>query len=382
MIAALLLQVAAATSSPSGDVVVTGDRLARSELALRACLERHCPPIADINATIAVADNQFTAGDFHGARKTLIAGRERNKRFAGQYPVAVGELLRVDAFVASLVGQSEYARIGTIDSVSALKAGLSPDDQRIAVQRLDVAAIFLHQGRGRTAIHMLDAIADRARERGWTRIEAEARLRGAAFYASLSTNAPELRADTRTRLAELRALSGPDARPYVDAAALIDARLAQLDGDDQGLALARAQASAAKVDRAILVYAPTIDLADPLILGNIRQIYDTRDQWVDFHFTVAPDGSVRDVTATGRGGLARGRWIDAAKDGLVNRQYLPLAQSSDGPGIEKIERFVLTSSLIAPIGTRLRLPVGTPKLQSVDLSPRDLRPGAPLDTPS
>lgn len=375
MIIALLLQAAVAASGQSSDVVVTGERLDATEKALRACVARECPPVADINATIAHADNQFIAGDFAGARRTLLASRERNKRFAAQYPVAVGELLRVDGFVAQLVGQPEYARIGTIDSVDALKKGLAPDDELIAKQRLEVAEIFMRQGRGRTAVNMLDAIAERAHEQGWSRVEAEARLRAAALYAARSTSAPELRAQARERLAQLRAMTAPEAKAYADAAVLIDARIAQLDGDEQALALARAKAQATKVDRAILVYAPTVDLGQALIVGNVSRVYDAKDQWVDVRYTVAPDGSVRDLTELNRGKDANGRWIDVAKDSVVNRQYLPLAQAADGPGMERLERFVLVSALDTRVGSRLRLPYGTPRLQSVDLSPLDAAPG-------
>lgn len=385
VIAALLLQAAAVTVPPpataaSSDVVVSAQGLDGTAAALAACLARRCSPIADINATIAHADNQFVAGDFAGARKTLIAARGRNQRHASDYPIAVSELLRVDAFVAQLVGETAYARIGTIDSLAALKAGLAPDDQRIAAQRLEIAGIFARQGRQRTAIAMLDSVADRAGERGWTKLEAEARLRAAALYAAIAMRDQAVLQETHRRLDQLHGLTAADARPYVDAALLIEARVAQVEGNEEALAMARAKARTARVDRAILVYVPPVDLRTALVYGDVKPIYDVHDQWIDVRFNVAPDGSVRNVAEIGRGRRAEGRWMKVAREAVAGRQYLPLAQDANGPGIERIERFMLTASLARSITSRIRLPVEAPKMLSVDLTPRDLEPGTVLPT--
>src|ERR1700710_1139442 len=71
----------------NNDIVVTGVRLQDSEKALKDCLARHCPPTEDIAATLAHAENEFVAGDYHDARKTLQSSVGRNKRFAKNYPV-------------------------------------------------------------------------------------------------------------------------------------------------------------------------------------------------------------------------------------------------------------------------------------------------------
>jgi hypothetical protein len=388
MIALLLLQaavgaapvpVATGAERAGSDVVVSAQRLDQTEAALAACVARRCAPVADINATIAHADNQFIAGDFRGARRTLLASKGRNQGHARDFPVAVSELLRVDAFVAQLVGEDAYARIGTLDSVSALKKGLAAGDQRIAAQRLEVAAIFARQGR-KSAITMLDAITDTAAERGWPKLEAEARLRAAAVYAGTATRDLTFLGEARRRLAALRAMTAPAARPYIDAAVLVDARLAQISGDKDALAVARSAAKTARVDQAIMVYTPAVDLGQAFTGGNVRPLHDTRDQWVDLRFNVAPDGSVRHLSEVGRGKRAEGRWIKVAADSVANRQYLPLAQASDGPGIERVERFLLTAALDSTVDSRIRVPVGRPRLQSVDLTPRDFSPGAALPT--
>lgn len=371
IVAALLLQAGAVVAPPpvGPDVVVVGRSLRDTEAALRACLARRCPPKEDIDASLAHAENQFVAGDFKGARGTLTASRGRNKRHAKELPVPVSELLRVDAMIGSIVGERDYARIGTIDPISALKAGLPRDDPRIAAQRLQVAAVFAREGRLETAVNMCDAVAELAAEMGWGALQGEAMFRAAALYGMASTVDPMFTGEARKRLRKLETLTVPEAKPFVDAAVLIQIKLAQMRKDDKALAAAQARARTMRVDRAMLLFTPVIDLGDPTSgSGNVRPKFDNRDQWIDLSFTIAPDGRVRDVEEIGRGKGATGRWLKVARESVAGREYVPLDQPADGPGIAQVERAVLVSDMGYDTGTRMRAPVGPPRIQFVGLN--------------
>src|SRR4051794_22444833 len=80
-------------------IVVTGRR--DSEAALKACLERHCPPKEDIDATLAYAEQLFEAGDYAGARTVLKRSLGRNAGEARRYPVEVSDLYRANGLVAN-----------------------------------------------------------------------------------------------------------------------------------------------------------------------------------------------------------------------------------------------------------------------------------------
>lgn len=383
----VLLAVQAA-APPAGapqapDVVVVGRSLADTGEALRRCVERHCPPKEDIDASLAHAENQFIAGDVHGARGTLVSSRRRNKRFARELPVPVAELLRVDALVASLVGEPDYSRIGTIDSVSALKAGLPIDDPKIAAQRLLVAGVFAREGRLRTATNMYDAVAERAGEMGWGAIQGDAMYRAAALYALIASIDSSYADTAKARLAKLGALRDPAAKPYADAAVLIQLKVATLSQDHAALEAARSRARTLRADRPMLIFQPPIDLGDPTSSGgNVQPQFDMRDQWIDFSFTIAPDGRVRDVEEIGRGQRAGGRWIDVARASLSKREYVPLNQPADGAGIAQVERAMFVSDLTTATNSRMRFHGGPPKLQFVPMTATARATPPPVAPPS
>lgn len=92
----------AAATAP--DIVVTGPSLAKAKAVLAACLQEHCPPDKDIDATLAVAETQFVAGDYAAARTTLLKSIGRKHRYAKTYPVLVSDLPRSNSRVAAHLG--------------------------------------------------------------------------------------------------------------------------------------------------------------------------------------------------------------------------------------------------------------------------------------
>lgn len=164
-------------------VIVSRRSLRSTAAALKQCLARHCPPAEDIANSMEHAENQFVAGQIEGARKTLLAARSRNKRYADTLPREVSSLVQFDADIAALLGLADYGRIATFASIDALKAGLPKDDPAISAKRLEVADVFLRQGKYLTAVRMYDAVAKRAQESGWPQLQGAAMFRSQRFYA-------------------------------------------------------------------------------------------------------------------------------------------------------------------------------------------------------
>src|SRR5258706_3616290 len=146
------------------DIVVTGVRLQDSEKALKDCLARRCSPTEDIAATLAHAENQFVAGDYHDARKTLLSSVGRNKRFAKSYPVQVADLLHANSRIAAHLGESEGYRIGMVDVVTSLKAGLPDSDPRVLVAQIEVGDSFARTRQIEAAVSSYRDVARRAHD--------------------------------------------------------------------------------------------------------------------------------------------------------------------------------------------------------------------------
>ena len=112
-------------------IVVVGRRVEDSARALAACIARQCPPKEEIDASLAHAEDQFLAGDYPEAQRTLAKARGRNMRYKRELPVEVGDLLRASGRMLAVNGQRDAARITAIDSLDALKSGLPSTDRRI-----------------------------------------------------------------------------------------------------------------------------------------------------------------------------------------------------------------------------------------------------------
>ena len=383
----ILIQAASATMNfdavaPSAieqldqTITVFGRSLKSSKEALDRCLARSCSPAEDIQSSIEHAENQLIAGELRAARTTLLQSRDRNKRYAQSLPGLVSRLLYFDAEVASLLGLADYSRIGTIDSLSALKAGLPPDDPRIAAQRLLVADVFLREGRNVTAVKMYDAIAERAAESGWPEIQGAAMFRALTFYAMAASVEPAYRSQAQRRYAALRATTSSSMRPARDATALLEAKLAVLSNKSADIDTIMAKAGAARTATPMLVFMPQINLSTTIARSGVVTPAVTRDQWVDFSFRITPEGKVADAEITNSAKKVNMQWVGQVQEALVERRYLPLDLPSDSAGLWRRERFMIVADLTAPKGSRIRTQSGVPRTRSIDLTAR-MDAGAP-----
>ena len=370
------------------DVVVTGHRLRDTEAALKACLARGCPPDQDIAATLAHAENQFVGGDYKNARATLLASIGRNKRHAHDYPVPVSDLLRAQARVASHLGEHDSYRVGQIDSLDALKAGLPADDPRVLAQRLEVADAFAVQGRADGALLMYRDLVGDARRLGNRRIEGYALLRRAVLLGTLADiDRGTYAADAKVAIAALTESTDPQLAPFKAAAELLAARRAAKAGDTA--AIDRLVATYARPGkRPVLLYSPTYIEQDSDRLHASNGSATTRlavgdfdGQWADVGFWIKPDGSVGDVDIL-RGSPTLDRsWVKPLEKVIAGRRYTPLALPRDDPGLLRVERYTRTAWWTEATGTHLRVRQPVPRIEMLDLTNEAATASAPSAPP-
>lgn len=375
-IPALAQKKSAAAAVRGPDIVVTAFPLKTAQAALAACLERHCPPNEDIDATLALAETQFVAGDYKAARGVMLKSIGRNKRFAKAYPVPVSDLLRANSRVAAHLGETGDYFSGALDVVSALKAGLPAEDARVLGARVELADAYARTGRTDGAVELYHQVAKRAHTLGQPRVEGYALLRVAALYAALSRVRDDPNAQAALNAADtLIATKDPALAGYAQAAKLLKANLAVKHGEsgavDRLIAEYRSVGAGSPVP--VLLYAPTIQLRE--LSGregasgetlNQMALDDFDNQWVDVSFQIAPDGRVGDVDVLRKSAKLEGDWVKPILTAVAGRRYAPLA--TDSAGAFRVERYSFTSSWTTVTGSRMRVRSPIPRIEVVDLS--------------
>jgi len=370
----------AAPVSPPRDVVVTGVRLKDTEAALKACIARKCPPKEDIDATMAHAENEFVAGDYHGARQTLLSSVGRNRRYGKQYPVDVSDLMRANSRVAVHLGEGDDYLFSANEVVRILKAGLPADDYRILGARVELADAYAKSRSIDLALDIYNDVVSRAHKLGLPGVEGYARLRQAGLLWALSEAGVVGYGDElRRAIDSLAAEKDPKLAAYAFGARLIKARIAARHGDaaaiDQMIADYRRTAPAST--RTILLYSPEIKQnpasAYRQAAGgetlNQMAMDDFDNQWVDISFWVAPDGHVTDAGVLRQSSKLNEYWVKPIVTSINGRRYAPLSMASNQPGALRVERYTFTSRWANNVtGTHMRMREPTPQIEMVDLT--------------
>jgi len=380
------IAIATATAAESEQtVVVTATRLTDSERALKECIARKCPPPEDVKATLAHAENQFVAGDYAGARRTLLAGRGRDLRFGKDYPIEVSDLLRTTSRISAHVGESEDYRLNAIVALDTLRKGLPANDPRVLAQRLEVAdadarTSRLEVGGSRIdqALRTYSAVARDARAIGDANIEGYALLRRLMVLQQLwlsgTGDYSGVIAETTKALTES---SNPKLAEFGSAARLVNAQAAARRGDTKGLAtLFEELHRQGKTERPVLIYAPPIELNNSPIgngfSGNVLNRLTTNaefdDQWIDVSFWVEPDGSVNEPQILRKSKGFSGGWDKPILRSIASRRYLPLKTDGKTPGAFRVERYTLTAYWGQVAGTRIRQREPEARVEMLDLS--------------
>jgi tetratricopeptide (TPR) repeat protein len=364
LLLAIVLTAPAAAQDRDGEqdtqIVVTGISLAQTQRQLAECLARHCPPAEDIEATLAHAENQFIAGDYAGARRTLAKGHGRNYKYAKTLPVEVADLDRAYGRLTNLNGFPEIGRFLQIRSLQALKAGLDDDDGRVLVQRVMLGDEFARAGRERAAEDVYRAVAKRARKTGRFDLQGYAMLREALMYGAIASSWSQYRDAAEHRIRALENTREPELAPYRSAAKLLRAQLALLKGDHAALDKAIAAIPPQASGKPMLVYAPpvavdrtgttTAKLSDP--------------EWIDVAFRIAADGTVREVETLRDSGNVGRYWPAAVHKAVAARRYTP--QATDGA--MRIERFSYVHDSVAATGTRIPQRLSRGRISSLDIT--------------
>jgi len=371
-LAALAGSGAAAAQDPEGSpIIVTGTRLVDAERALRDCLARRCPTMEDIAATLALAENQFIAGDYSAARATLLRSRDRNRAAAARHPVAVSSLYRALSRITRHMGEDEEYQRAAFGVVRSLRAGLSDTDPRTIVGQFDVAEMYLRVGRYNGALDEYERIARRARAAGQITLAGHADLRAAWVNHAIVPSGV-----TRQRLEAIAAATDPRLRVVALEARIVLARIDYREGRTGTADAVIAELAAGRFNRT-LIHAPPMQ---PLNFGSLGDQGDRtgattgdpwhhavgendRETWADVGFNVRPDGRVEDVAILRSAGPTA--WTRTLLASIQGRLYSP---SNGTESDYRVERFSYTSPKMDATGTRLRVHSGEYRIEQIDLT--------------
>ncbi|MEE9434846.1 MAG: hypothetical protein V3V15_11470 [Sphingorhabdus sp.] len=361
----------------NGDIVVTGRSLADTEAALKACLDRSCPPDEDIRATLAHAENQFVEGDYKDARGTLLSSLGRNRKHKGGYPVDVSNLLRANANVAEHLGEADSYRLSVLGLRDVLKKGLPEDDFRVLAAELEVADSRQKLGYPDEARRKYEDIEKLALKHGIPRLAAMARVR---YLSSLVLRAQSAKTTFNRRRAA-KALDAYIAEPtkgaevYGYVAEILKSRLDRSFGvGDSTEALIKRFTELGGSKRPVLLAANPIEqdqaaLTRSLAGGsdlNRMTLENVENRWVDIGFWINPDGKIDDMEVLRSKGTVN--WVKPVLKSIRSRIYTPI-NDKESPGFYAVERYSLTANWTKfNTGTRMRKRSPILSIKKLDLS--------------
>lgn len=363
---------------PQGqDVVVTGTRLQDYRDRLAACLARNCPPDEDIDATTALAEALFVAGEYRDARSALRASIGRNRDEAARYPEPVSDLYRANARVARHLGLDQDAQTSTREILRALRAGLPQEDHRHFTARLEIVQSLIAFGHYDQARRALAELAERARAAGRDDVVASAELRG--LWLSY------LQAPGGSAQRQLTALSrSTDPRRSIGAKIL----LVRIYGERGQRA--RADALIAELGRSSqrrqLLFNPPFQLGTEDLAPTTDEVVrqgrtmdssigrnpgNMEDKWIDVAFWIQPDGSVTGLEVV-RGDGARS-WANPLLESIRRRRY---SQAAGTEATYRVERYTYTSGFESRAGSHIMQRSPRARVEYFDLGG-----GAPSEPP-
>lgn len=351
-------------AQPGGqEVTVTGRRIQDFRNRLAACIARNCPPNEDVDATLALAEVEFEAGEYQDARRTILESLGRNRRHARQYPEPVADLYRSRARVSSHLGRGDEALRASLDVLRTLDQGIPTEDYRHFTARLEVAEAYTRAGRLDAARDHLDALARAARAAGRTDVATLAELRGTWISYLLAPYG-----EARSRL---QAMTGDTSnRLRAGGAQILLARIYRDQGDPRRADELVAELARRDTGRRSLVYSPpyVLQARETIEEGgtvNVNtRIPDTFDRtWIDVGFWVMPDGSVDGLEIIRRRGNTG--WAEPLLRSIRGRRY---TVATDDTPTFRLERYTYTADLERMSGTRLMQRGQRARVEYYDLS--------------
>jgi hypothetical protein len=373
------------TAATGRDIVVVGSRAPDLRKRLDTCIAAGCRPDKDIAITLDLAQAQFEAGHYEDAQAALLAARHRTARFAKDYPVAVANLFHATSMISAHLGDPEPEWSNALNTISAMKAGMSETDPRVFIERIQLGDAYARAGRFDEASVQYREVAGRAHKLGMIETEGLARVR----YATLKTRLAEqvyahYAPVARRAIDAILERREPEMQPMVESARQLKIQLAAMTATDAELdqLIARYPTQAAGAP-AVLLYAPPVLMtptgqrrpngtaADSYTLFKLNPTTVFLEHldylWIDVVYTIGTDGRVRDAHVAGQGEQVAGTgdWPDKIVEAIDARRYATQAMPSKGR-----ERYTFTSNLTIKTGTRIPGRSGIPRLLRVDLDPR------------
>lgn len=389
--ALLLAVIALAQPAPveSDTIVVTGVRLQDYRDQLATCLARNCPPNEDIDATLALAEALFVAGEYRDARTAIRASLSRNRNEAHAYPEPVADLYRANALVARSLGLDRDAASSTREILRSLQTGLPTEDHRHFTARLEIAQSMIAFGQYEQARRALDELAERARAAGREDVAAMAELR--AIWVSY-LQAPH--GTARRRLVELSEATDPRRRILSIGAKMLLVRIYSEQGET-----ARADALVAELgrgsERRRLLFSPPYELlqADSpaaqrqrveqvmgtsgglLLTSDLNQLIpgNFEDKWIDVGFWIRPDGRIDSMEVLRRRGDDIS-WANPLLQSIRGRRY---STTSGGESTYRLERYTYTSGYEMRTGSHTQQRSPRARIEYFDLGGGSSAPEGP-----
>ena len=365
----------------SADIVVVGKSLKDTAADLASCLAKHCPPDQDVAASVAHAENQFVAGDYTGAQRTLHASLGRNRKHGKAYPLEVSNLLRANSRVAEHMGEAKDFQLSVLDMRDTLKTGYGENDFRTLVAQIEVGDSRAKLGYPGEAENIYEGVEARALTAKQYRVASFARLRRALIartrYDAEPTAANRNRLNAQLDVLISQPLPGSD--DFVLAAQVLRAREDRKSGLSESTdALVRSFAAKGGATRPVLLYSEPLTRIDPRIPMPGQQ--DQREawtrwstnrngEWIDVGFWVGQDGHVSDAEVLRSSGAIA--WAKPVLGNVTRRIYAPLRKDADSaPGFYMVERYTLTARVTeGETGTHLRTREATPRIEMLSLTP-------------
>lgn len=333
-------------------IVVTGTRISDYRARLEACLARNCPPNEDIDATLALAEVLFEAGEYRDARQAIAASLRRNRDEARGYPEPVSDLYRASARVARHLGNDSEASQSTRGILQALRQGIPQEDHRHFTARLEISEHLIATGNYVGAQRELADLGRRASRAGRQDVADVAELRSLWVGYVADPRGP-----SRSRLIELSRSTDPANLLKTIGSKILLARIFREEGD-----IARSDALIAEIgrrgSRRALLYSPPYELAVRENFGpggditpssiTTRLSDNFEDAWIDVGFWVQSDGRVAGLEILRKG--ASTGWAGPLLESIRGRVYSP---STDNVPTYRLERYTYTAGYEIQTGSRL-----------------------------
>lgn len=358
---ALLLFAQAATppAVTADDIVVIGNRAGD---ALTACLARNCPPAEEVEASLQASVEQFVAGRYGGARRTLQNAIKRNRAHAAELPGPVSSLYATLATVAEHEGDTRLWTASARNNVTILRKYVGSDDRATLTEQMRFGDTLLGLNQPRAADSNFITVQRLAVDRKYPAIAAAAAFRRALVaFGEREYKAAQRFADESVRLA------GRDARVMGEFRDTLNARIAIRKGDENAVdALAARLRQSTDRQPRLLYSRPVGDLDRPDNGTVLNPWHDSDIRYADIGYWISPDGRTTGVEVLRDRGL--GQWRSGILRQVGERRYVPLDVAPGHPGLYRIDRFTIRATIDTPTGSRIRSRMGRLTVHIIDLT--------------